>query len=420
MDEELKKLFEEFQAKFEKRIDTLEKNGASEAELKAWRGALEKLKSNSDGIDTLKEEFAKFTKAMDENGKALQDAIDEINANSVAGKSEAAQLNKYIKDNADKIKEMYKARNGDYIEVTIKAPATVTTGNGSLIDNPRALGPLTDVNLRNTDLMQYVSMGETSRGQFSYTESLPKEGDATNVAEGASKPQIDFTWEERYVQPTKVAAWEKITEEASEDVIGLMSVARNFLRKKHDIRVEADVYFGDGVSPNSEGATTLARTFVAGAMALGVTNPNIMDVINAVLVDIYTTHNFTDEAPYMANLAMMNPVDFYLEFVAAKDNEGRPLYPNASFYNRIQIGGMMIIPSERIPAGKLFVADMTRYNVIVRKAYNVRIGWINDDFIKNLFVILGESRYFAYVKELDKIAFVYDDIATIKTAITKV
>ena len=42
------------------------------------------------------------------------------------------------------------------------------------------------------------------------------------------------------------------------------------------------------------------------------------------------------------------------------------------------------------------------------------------DFIKNQFVILAESRFHAFVKKLDEQAFIYDDIATIKTAITKV
>ena len=51
--------------------------------------------------------------------------------------------------------------------------------------------------------------------------------------------------------------------------------------------------------------------------------------------------------------------------------------------------------------------------------YVVKIGWINDDFVRNMFVILGESRYHQFVKPLDEAAFLYEDIATIKTAITK-
>ena len=61
--------------------------------------------------------------------------------------------------------------------------------------------------------------------------------------------------------------------------------------------------------------------------------------------------------------------------------------------------------------------DLSKYNTTNYVGYNVKIGWVNDDFIKNQFVILGESRFHAFVKKLDEQAFIYDDIATIKTAI---
>jgi hypothetical protein len=35
-----------------------------------------------------------------------------------------------------------------------------------------------------------------------------------------------------------------------------------------------------------------------------------------------------------------------------------------------------------------------------------------------MFTMVGESRYFQFVKELDKQAFIYDDIATVQAAIT--
>ena len=76
------------------------------------------------------------------------------------------------------------------------------------------------------------------------------------------------------------------------------------------------------------------------------------------------------------------------------------------------------MPHEDIATGKIFVADLSKYNTTNYVGYNVKIGWVNDDFIKNQFVILGESRFHAFVKKLDEQAFIYDDIATIKTAIT--
>jgi hypothetical protein len=105
--------------------------------------------------------------------------------------------------------------------------------------------------------------------------------------------------------------------------------------------------------------------------------------------------------------------------VSAKDANGLPLFPTASLFNRVIIGGVTIIPAEEIPAGKIFVSDMSKYNVTNYVPYKVSIGWINDNFITNQFVILGESRFHAFVKKLDEQAFIYDDIATVKTAITK-
>jgi hypothetical protein len=119
----------------------------------------------------------------------------------------------------------------------------------------------------------------------------------------------------------------------------------------------------------------------------------------------------------MANLVIVNPVDFYIHFVAAKGANGAPLYPTASLFNTINIGGTMIIPDEFITAGSIFVADMSKYNTTNYVPYSVKVGWVNDDFIKNQFVILAESRFHAFVKHFDEKAFIYDSIATIKAAI---
>jgi hypothetical protein len=114
---------------------------------------------------------------------------------------------------------------------------------------------------------------------------------------------------------------------------------------------------------------------------------------------------------------MLNKVDFFLNFVAAKDDNNRPLYPMASLFNRVVIGGVLIVPFDDIATGKVFVADLTKYNVSRYVGYTVRIGWINDQLITNKFTMVGESRFHAFVKNLDEQAFIYDTIATIVTAI---
>lgn len=402
-----------------------QKEHNTELRQKEIKDALEKFKSennseNKEAIEKLEKESERLKEALIEQGIRLK-AISEIPKNSFGIEDVSKQVADFISDNASKIAEMHKDGKG-VLEIEIKAVGTITTANGVNTSPPAITGtqqaPLSNVNLRTFDVVPLTTNVPTQLAAYPYTESVPKDGDYSFVAEGGTKPQIDFSWETNYAKPVKAAAWIKLTEESIQDVKGLQSVANDYLRRKHNLKKTRGILFGDGVAPNPKGATEYGRLFVAGDMANAVADPNMMDVINAAITDIFTTHNFTDEEPYMANLVMLNPIDFFLNFVSAKDGEGRPLYPTATLFNQVVIGGVTIIPDEMIPSGKIFVSDMSKYNTTDYISYNVKIGWVNDDFINNQFVILGESRFHAFVKKLDEQAFIYDDIATIKTAIT--
>jgi hypothetical protein len=359
--------------------------------------------------------------------KEVGEAKEKANQAIEAGKGLTLEtieqkVSKFIEENFDKIKAL-KGQGHGVVEFEIKDVATVTTGSATNPDGIPALvgvqiAPPKRVNLRTTITDGLVTSFNTSLAAYPYTESLPKDGDFAFVAEGTAKPQLDFKIETRYATPVKAAGWIHLTEESVQDIPGLQSIATGYLRDKHDLKRQRGILFGDGIAPNPKGATLYGRAFSAGEMANGVASPNFMDVVNASITDVYTTHNYQDEMPYMPSLVLINPVDFFLQLVSAKDDNGLPLYPSASLFNRVEIGGITILPEQDIPAGKIFVADMSKYYVSNYVGYTVKIGWINDDFIKNQFVILGESRFHAFVKKLDQQAFIYDDIATIKTAIT--
>jgi len=382
-------------------------------------------KELKDSIKALKKEIdennGKFMKALADLGISLKQSHI---FNQPLTQSEKAQINTFLTEKADEIKDLYTKGQGT-MEFTTKVVADMTTGSAS---NPNGIPDLMGVqsaapmpvNLRRSIVDALITTIPTSLPVFPYTETVPKDGDYSFVAEGGTKPQVDFKVETNYAQPKKVAAHMILTEEAVTDIPQLQSIATDYLRKKHDLKRQNGILFGDGVGANPTGATTYGRVFAAGDMATAVTAPNFMDVVNACITDIYTTHNYTDEEPYMANLVMVNPVDFYIQMISAKDSQGLPLYPQASMFNMVRIGTTTIMPFEDIPAGKIFVADMSKYNVTNYVPYTVRIGWINDQFITNKFTMVGESRLHAFVKALDEAAFIYDDIDTIKTAITKV
>ena len=366
-----------------------------------------------------KKQYDELVTAMNAQGLELK-ALKENPANN-KGNDLKSQIFDFIAKNADKIKEL-KSKGTGVIE--FKSVGTMLTTSAGVPDGIPALqgvqvAPPSNVNLISTFIDGLVSKLGTSLASYAYTESVPKDGSYTFIGEGVIKTQIDFKTETRYAAPKKIAAWMELSEEAIQDIPNLQSIAYDYLKKAHDLKRQNGIIFGDGLSYNPKGAITYARTFSADGMAGTVVNPNIMDVINAAITDIYTTQNYTDEMPYMANLVMLNPTDFYVQFVSAKTSFGTPLYPQASLVNRVTIGGVTIIPFIDIPSGYIFVADMSKYNVTDYIGYNVRIGHINDELIHNLFCIVAESRFHAFVKNLDKQAFLYDSIATITAAIEK-
>jgi hypothetical protein len=362
-------------------------------------------------LTALKSQYATNEAFKELQGQLIETATKVANMknkNLESAMSFNEQISKAIAENATEIKDAFK--NNRVHEIATKVVGTVTTGSATIQGSTPTYNQANpaNANLRELNVLPLCTSFSTNQASFPYTETLPKDGDYTFQTEGSDKAQIDFKVETRYAAPKTLAAWIKLTEQSVDDIPFLQSVATDLLFKKHNLK-KNKALIADSI--------TVASSFSAGALAGTVVNPNVMDAINACVTKIYTTTNFTDEMPYMANVALMNPIDFFVQFVSAKDGEGRALYPTASLFNQVVIGGVLIIPEQSIPVGNVLVADMSRMNVSNYKPYTVKIGYVNDDFIKNQFVILGESRYHSFVKQLDRIAFIYDTIANIKTAI---
>jgi len=232
---------------FEKKtIEELEK--MTPAELQVYKDAEavnakeEMNKAIADAVSKSKPELSPELKA--EMAKEIQNQLlDQVVKTQT--ESYEAQLKSFLKENEDKIKSIHNAGAGA-VELTFKAVADISTANGVNTLPPNITGTqqagLSNVNLRDFDVTMLTTNVNTSLAAFPYTEALPKDGDYTFVAEGAIKPQVDFTWETNYAKPVKAAAWIKLTEESVKDVAGLESVARDLLVKKHNIK-KAKVFF---------------------------------------------------------------------------------------------------------------------------------------------------------------------------------
>lgn len=378
-------------------------------------------------IETLKGDFnGEITKVNDsiaDLGGKIEEIKESAKPNVSMKQDFKNKLNEFISENYKEIESISQKGHGfvtfDY-EPTQKAVGSITTGSGTLDTPPSTVGtdlaPLQRVNYRRMNITSLTTNINTTSAAYPYTEAEPKDGAPAFTAEGGTYPQIDLKWNTKFAQPVKITAYERLTDESVQDIATLQNVASVFLKDKHDLKKEKSLLTGTGTNNEPKGATVYGSSFDATGFEK-VDNADFRDLLIACKRRISLTHNFEDELPAIANVAVINPLDFYNYIENQKDGFNRPLYGDVAIDGTITLGGVTVIPEETIPLGKVLVCDMSKYNTTNYQGYQVKIGYVNDDLIKGQFVMAATSRFHAFVKNHDEIAFIYDDIKTILTAL---
>lgn len=379
----------------------------------------EKFTTEIEAIKTLLKENS------DKNVSDLGDITEQINQlkESLTTPSKPQNLvdmvDKWLTDNYETLKSNYKANKGLIkLDTLDKAVGNMTSANITL-PTPLPAGLVAQeqgvprVSLRYPLISDHVNSFSTNQKTLTYVEASAGEGDFAVVAEGGLKPQLDLDFVERFVQPTKFAGWIKVTDELMEDYPRMRDVIVTYLVEKHNLFKEGQIL--SYMDTNSTAYVPLTNP-LSGAVMF----PNIMDVVAALQSQILNSPNYTDEADFMGDTILMNRGDFFRMFGAAKDDIGRPLYAQGYQANRVfSFNGYTFVSSSKVPAGTIYAYDSRKIDVTSYIPYHVQIGYVNDDFIRNQFVILGESRGHIYIKEHDKRAFVKGNINTILADIEK-
>lgn len=97
------------------------------------------------------------------------------------------------------------------------------------------------------------------------------------------------------------------------------------------------------------------------------------------------------EAGFSPNVVAFRPSDF-LGVQLAKTTGGE--YLAGPYLQPLPelLRGMRVVLSANVPSGKVVVADTAHLEVLVVDGLTIEIGYVNDDFTKNIATILGEVR----------------------------
>lgn len=207
--------------------------------------------------------------------------------------------------------------------------------------------------------------------------------DAAEVSQGAAKPESDLTFEQYNVPITTVAHWIKISNQLLADAPAVVAYIDTRARDGLAQRIDAQLLNGNGTSPNLSGLTD-SGNFTAYTATSG---DLLVDAINRAKYALWATGNMPDTV-------IVNPADFgAMERTREGNGTGQYLYGTPGTMAGNNPFGLRIVLSNNMTAGKFLVAAIDSSAVLYnRQGATVEMGFVNDDFQRNLLTIRVEER----------------------------
>jgi hypothetical protein len=247
------------------------------------------------------------------------------------------------------------------------------------------------------DLVNVINAGFEMPFAMWYEEQA-KQGSSATVAEGATKPSMQYAYTLQTKSYKKEAAMIGFTDEFSLDFVRLQS---DILGKG---RTDLINRINTAVLANMITAATAYNS--SASFGADVITPNDFDAIAAMAAQV-------DNATFgaLANSAVMSTFKKY-KMGITKNTQG-------SYLNAPEVlGNIARIGNPAMAADDVLVGDFKQYNIILRGGFIVRVGYNGNDFANNMFSVVLEQYYFDYISAIRAAAIVKGpDFATVKAAI---
>lgn len=411
MENENKLTPEEAVARIEKQIAEKTEGFISKEEMDGLKSDIAAVKEIAEkGAEAEKEDALEMKTAIARlEGK--MEGLKERKHDEPKAKSLGEAIFNAFKGAKDAIAEV--AQKGGLLNLDVKAADTMTiTGNysGGTVGLSSLEPGFTRVQRRMPFMRELVNSAGTSSKYVVWIEQAnPDPGVAGMTAEGALKTQTDFDLVERSCEAKKVTAWIKVSKEMIADIPFMQGEINGELMELVTLKLDQQILLGDGTGDNLTGIDLNATPWAAGSFAATIPQANNSDVLRVAIAQI-ANNNF------MANYILLNPEDC-AAMDLTKDTDGQYTYPRFSDDGGQRVKGLPIVENPGVPAGTFYVGDFTKSNLRIREEMNVQVGYVNDDFTKNLMTVLCETRACNFVKTNHFGAFVKGDFATAKAAL---
>ena len=321
-------------------------------------------------------------KALSEDFKSLNEQLTELAQKSTEGfKSLETAKSKTAGDefaNSDEFKTFVETKNKNAnlrleLKNTVLSDATTTWSTRREGIIPGAFAPLT--------LRQVIPSMPVSGNLVETMKDASWTNDAAEVAQGGAKPESDVTFAKSNVTIETVAHWIKVSQQMLADAPAVASYINVRLADGLAQRVDQQIFLGNGTSPNLSGLTDTGN-FVAYTPTAG---DNLVDAINRAKYAMWAQG-------YMPDTVIVNPATWG-DMERSKQTDGAYLYGLPATQAGMNPWGLQVVLSNHCPVANFMIADMRGSTMLYdRQSTTIELGYVNDDFTKNLVTIRAEER----------------------------
>lgn len=206
---------------------------------------------------------------------------------------------------------------------------------------------------------------------------------AAETAQGNQKPESTIEFEKVSVPIRTVAHWLKVSNQLLADAPAIAAYIDTRARDGLAQRIEGQLMNGNGLGENLKGLAA-AGNFTAFTPTAGA---NLVESINKAKYALWAIGNAPDTV-------FVNPADWSaMELERETAGGGQYLYGAPGTNAGTSPFGVQVVMSNAVQQGKFLIGAIASSAVIFnRSGVAVELGYVNDDFTRNLVTIRVEER----------------------------
>jgi HK97 family phage major capsid protein len=254
-------------------------------------------------------------------------------------------------------------------------------------------------------LRDILNVSPTSAPVIEYIREESYSESAGIVSEGAAKPEADVEYSKQRAPVVTIAVWIPVTEQMLQDAPALINRIDNRLLWDIKKAEEQEIGYGDGTGEHFEGIFDSGTGIDAMRDESGDT---LIDIVRRGITDVLTDG-------YDPNGLWIHPQDWET-IELAKGSDGHYVWAIVRDTLGPRIWGLRVVEGtgtrkRGTTTTNMAVGDWragaTLYD---RQQASISVGWINDQFIKNMRTIRAEERV-AFALEAPKAFRIYETAA---------